>query len=45
MMEDLLITQMVNRKQMQELIYIFNKTARPKKEGRNDFTNDSSQTE
>ena len=27
-MEDLLITQMVNRKQMQELIYIFNKQAR-----------------
>lgn len=45
MMEDLLITQMVNNKQMGELIDIFNKTARPKKEGRNDFTNDSSQTE
>ena len=46
MTEDLLITQMVNRKQMQELIYIFNKQTRPvKKEGRNDFANDSSQTE
>ena len=30
-MENLLITQMVNRKQMQELIYIFNKQVRPVK--------------
>lgn len=30
-MDNLLITQMVNRKQMQELIYIFNKQARPVK--------------
>lgn len=33
-MEDLLITQMVNCKQMQELIYIFNKQARPKSKPR-----------
>lgn len=31
MTEDLLITQIVNRKQMQELIYIFNKQVRPVK--------------
>lgn len=30
MTEDLLITQMVNSKQMAELIYIFNKQVRPK---------------
>lgn len=45
MKTDILITEILNSNQMGELIDIFNKTVRPKKEGRNDFTSDSNQTE